>query len=118
MYRLHAYMQSLRGRVISRFIAVACGWHVLYRNNSDGIYRRKSYDVFPSVRCKLYRHVIIFIYSRSRVQISFQIFTDLCPVALVVVLTIALLDCAYRLHCYRTITRENECRSRNRLVWN
>lgn len=32
-------------RVVSRFIAMACEWRILYRSNSNGIYRRKSYDV-------------------------------------------------------------------------
>jgi len=75
MYRLHAY-RSLRRRIILRFIAVACGWHVLYRSNSDGIYRRKSYDV--SFSCGIiFIDTLLSLFIRARVQISFQIFTDL-----------------------------------------
>ena len=75
MYRLHAY-QSLRRHVISHFIAVACGWHIVYRSNSDGIYRRKSYDVF--LMCSIsFIDTLLSLFTRARVQISFQIFTDL-----------------------------------------
>lgn len=124
MHRLHAY-RSLRGHVISRFIAVACGWHVLYRSNSDGIYRRKSYDV--TLPCGIsFIDTLLSLFIRARVQISFQIFTDLCPVALAFRASRRFNDRSARLRLPSTLLSDNndarermpnEKSPRSELIW-
>lgn len=59
-----ATIESLRKRVISHFITMACGWHILYTGVIVTEFIGESLMTFlPSVPHKLYRHIVIFIYS-------------------------------------------------------
>jgi len=89
MYRLLCLAKSRFEGALYRVLLARCadGIYRTRARNSNGIYRRKSYDVFLAARRNLYRHTVIFIYSRG--QISFQIFTEPSRRSLgVVVLTV------------------------------